>query len=209
VDRHVEYGASASGVRADAVATDLVAQVSNAAETDVHLLGLDGEAGLKQTRQDNGDVVDVFSEIEARGLGDQVIDVTQNQGGGETNENLVDEALEGGGRSSEALSHALELKEPKASAKSGLLFGGLVQLDLVETREEVEGSEPVATALGEVVDDIGQRVVVLDRDAVQGAKVDNEPIRAILLPNQHRARAKGAAAGRDQLGLDTLIDELA
>ena len=168
-DGHVNNCGGSAGVRSDAVAAELVAEPDKAAESDVDLSRLNGEASLLETGEHDIKVSKVVVEVRRRSLRDNVINVGEDKLRWKSGKHLVNKALEGGGGTRESLGHALVLEEPEASSEGGLLLRGVVELNLVKAGEEVESGEPVATTLAEGVGDVGKRVVVLGSNFVKGA----------------------------------------
>ena len=118
-----------------ATASNLVAEISQAAKANVHLASGNGKTGLKEAGENRVEFINVLKEVSGLSLGDYVVDVTEHEIGRKTGKDLVDKALERGGCSSEALRHTFELEKAKASPKGRLSLGQLVQFDLVKARK--------------------------------------------------------------------------
>ena len=148
----------------------------------------------------------VLVKVGGRSFGDNVVDVGEHEVRGKASEDFVNKALEGGGGAGEPLSHALVLEETETGPKGSLFLGSVVEFNLVKAGKKVNGGEPMPTAFAESVGDVGEWVVVLGGDLVEGAQINNDAEGAVLFTHEHGARAEGAPARSDQLGLHLLVN---
>ena len=200
-------GLNFGGVGGDAVGRDDVSAEVDLGLCEVAFLDVGIQFVLAEDGEDGGEVVAVF--FDSSGVDQNVVEVNNDEGIEVEAEDVVHEALEGGGGVGEAEWDDGELEVAVAGAEGCLLDVGILDSDLVVALAEVDfGEDGGPMQAIEHIVDAGEGVGIFDGDVVEGSVVDAEAETPVLLADEEDGSPVRGSGGSDELAVEE-VGELA